>query len=151
MSLEFAAEKYEKDHPAQAAGIFALLGFEEDLLRPAQDDQILRCRTTELFGWIAGALLGGADRQALAYLFHAALARMAVNACIRIREKTGISAAALSGGVFQNQLLVRLCADQLEEAGFQVLTHSMLPPNDGGICLGQAVYGARYLEKQREV
>ena len=45
---------------------------------------------------------------------------------------------ALSGGVFQNLLLLRLTKAQLEAQGFAVLLHSMIPPNDGGLCLGQA-------------
>ncbi len=47
---------------------------------------------------------------------------------------------ALSGGVFQNRLLVRLTKSSLEAKGFKVLIHSLIPPNDGGIALGQAAY-----------
>ena len=45
-------------------------------------------------------------------------------------------------------LLLELCRNKLEHDGFRVLTHSLVPPNDGGIALGQAVYGARKLEKE---
>ena len=64
------------------------------------------------------------------------------------QEQTGISTAALSGGVFQNRLLLELTVTLLEQAGIRVLTHSLVPPNDGGIALGQAVYGQYQLEKQ---
>jgi len=111
------------------------------------ESDILRCRTTWLFAWITKAYLKGAGKEALSYLFHAALAVMAGMTCIRIREDTGIRTVALSGGVYQNQLLLRLSTGFLEQADFQVLIHSLLPPNDGGICLGQAVYGARYLAR----
>jgi hydrogenase maturation protein HypF len=62
---------------------------------------------------------------------------------VRAREQTGITTAALSGGVFQNSLLVEKCVSLLSAAGFTVLTHSLVPPNDGGIALGQA-YAAMF-------
>ena len=49
---------------------------------------------------------------------------------------------------FTFALLLELCRNKLEHDGFRVLTHSLVPPNDGGIALGQAVYGARKLEKE---
>ena len=52
--------------------------------------------------------------------------------------------AALSGGVFQNRLLLRLCDEALQQRGFTVLKHSLVPPNDGGIALGQAIYAMYY-------
>ena len=100
--------------------------------------------TTALAAEIAARYL--ADRSAdnrmhLAYQFHSALCAMTVSACEALRRETGISVCALSGGVFQNRLLTRLCRDALEAAGFTVLLHSVIPPNDGGIALGQALYG----------
>ena len=77
-------------------------------------------------------------RRALAYAFHAALADGIAAACVRLREIHGIGTAALSGGVFQNRLLVQLTEARLHAAGFRVLRHHLIPPNDGGICIGQA-------------
>ena len=84
--------------------------------------------------------LAGDDAAYLAYYFHRALAQMSTDACCQIRKKYGINTAALTGGCFQNTLLLGLCDDMLKERGFKVLTHHMVPPNDGGIALGQAVY-----------
>ena len=65
-------------------------------------------------------------------------------ACRSLRDATGLETAALSGGVFQNLLLLERTVASLERAGFRVLVHSRVPPNDGGISLGQAaVAGAR--------
>ncbi len=62
--------------------------------------------------------------------------------CAEIRANTGVHTVALSGGVFQNVLLTTRLVDALEEDGFSVLTHSRVPPNDGGISLGQAAVAA---------
>ena len=70
---------------------------------------------------------------------------MALAACLRAREETGCNTAALTGGCFQNTLLLELTESKLEAAGFRVLTHRLIPPNDGGICLGQAVYAMERL------
>ena len=63
-------------------------------------------------------------------------------ACERARETAGVTTVALTGGCYQNQLLLELSARALCERGFVVLTHGMVPPNDGGIALGQAVVAA---------
>jgi hydrogenase maturation protein HypF len=59
-----------------------------------------------------------------------------------LRERTGLGTVALSGGVFQNLLLLQNVVGLLEEAGFTVLTHRRVPCNDGGISFGQAVVAA---------
>ena len=61
-------------------------------------------------------------------------------ACLNARKESGRGTAALSGGVFQNQLLLKMVDEGLQKEGFKVLRHRLVPPNDGGIALGQAVY-----------
>jgi len=80
-----------------------------------------------------------APRAAIALRFHNTIARMILEVCQDISAKTGIKAAALSGGVFQNRLLTRKTKALLESAGLRVYTHQRVPCNDGGISLGQAV------------
>ncbi len=58
-----------------------------------------------------------------------------------VKSQNGGKTVALTGGVFQNRLLVRLLSDNLKSAGFNVLTYGSIPPNDGGIALGQLVVG----------
>lgn len=75
--------------------------------------------------------------------FHRSLAEMIVSGAVKCRELTGLRKVALSGGVFQNLLLLHLCEELLRKEGFTCLTHSLVPPNDGGIALGQA-FAAMY-------
>ena len=74
--------------------------------------------------------------------FHNAVADMIAATCRELRSRTGRDVVALSGGVFQNVLLLTRTVALLEAAGFRVLTHSRIPPNDAGISLGQAVVAA---------
>jgi hydrogenase maturation protein HypF len=71
--------------------------------------------------------------------FHRTIAEMILAVCQRIRAETGLREVALSGGMFQNVTLLGLTVPLLREAGFTVYTHSLVPPNDGGIALGQAM------------
>jgi hydrogenase maturation protein HypF len=70
--------------------------------------------------------------------FHATMAHTIVETCRRLRKETGIATVALSGGVMQNRVLLAAAVPLLEADGFDVLTHGRVPPNDGGLCLGQA-------------
>jgi hydrogenase maturation protein HypF len=74
----------------------------------------------------------------IAARFHNAVAGLVVAAAARLRETTGVTTVALSGGVFQNVLLLERCVAGLEAERFTVLTHHRVPPNDGGVSLGQA-------------
>ncbi len=71
--------------------------------------------------------------------FHQTIAEMILAVCQHVRAETGLREVALSGGVFQNVTLLGLTVPLLREAGLKVYTHSLVPPNDGGIALGQAV------------
>ena len=71
--------------------------------------------------------------------FHRTVARLVVETCRKIHLDNRLDRVVLSGGVFQNTLLLALVVDGLKEAGFEVYTHHLVPTNDGGISLGQAV------------
>jgi hydrogenase maturation protein HypF len=80
----------------------------------------------------------------IAARFHHGVAALIEAGCVLLRKSSGLGTVALSGGVFQNMLLLQATAARLEARGFRVLTHSRVPCNDGGISLGQAVIaGAR--------
>ena len=87
---------------------------------------------------IVGDLRSGVAGGAVAAGFHAAVAALIVDAAQRQRHETGIDRVALTGGVFQNMLLVDRARRALTAHGFRVLTHRLVPPNDGGLALGQA-------------
>jgi hydrogenase maturation protein HypF len=89
-------------------------------------------------------LRAGVPVPVIAARFHAGVVHAIAGACERARTATGLTTVALSGGVFQNALLVERVVARLEADGFHVLTHVRVPPNDGGISFGQAaVAGAR--------
>ncbi len=80
----------------------------------------------------------GVEVATIAARFHNAVAAMVAEMCRRLRTATGLNEVALSGGVWQNVLLLERTLARLEAAGFTVYTHHLVPPNDGGLALGQA-------------
>ena len=116
--------------------------------RPGESTQPLEprlhLRARDLVWAAAEDLRGGAPAGVVATRFHRGLADGVVAACRAVRAERGFTTVACSGGVFQNALLLGLVVDGLEADGFRVLLHSRVPPNDGGISLGQAACaGAR--------
>jgi hydrogenase maturation protein HypF len=129
MELQWAAEAaLARDPHAAPPYRFGLTGPE---LQPAP---VLRAIVADRRAGLAtGALAAG---------FHVAVARAVGDAATSVRARTGIEVVALSGGVFQNTLLLGLARVELAARGFTVLTHRQLPPNDGGLALGQAAVAA---------
>ncbi|GAB4436857.1 MAG: carbamoyltransferase HypF [Chloroflexi bacterium OHK40] len=90
-------------------------------------------------------LARGTGLATLAGRFHRTVAESLAAACRRAREGSGLGTVALSGGVFQNRLLLEQLVGLLEADGFSVLLNRRVPPNDGGLSLGQAVVAAARL------
>ncbi len=102
----------------------------------------LRIAGADLVRAVTCDLLAGVGAGVIAARFHNGVAETIVAACLLLRERCGLGVVALSGGVFQNLLLLDRTVAGLERAGFRVLVHSQVPPNDGGISLGQAAVAA---------
>ncbi|MBR5913932.1 MAG: carbamoyltransferase HypF [Selenomonadaceae bacterium] len=96
--------------------------------------------TEKLFEEILTRRLEGYEVGALARFFHEGLAEIIASTCEEIKNSYNIKTVALSGGVFQNSLLTSLTVVKLNLHGFKVLLNKMIPPNDGGICIGQAAF-----------
>lgn len=94
---------------------------------------------------IATAVRAGAVAAEVAQRFHRTLVGMLAEAAHMASHETGLKTVALSGGVFQNQLLAEALAHELESNGYKVLMHEQVPTNDGGISLGQAAIGREFL------
>jgi hydrogenase maturation protein HypF len=93
---------------------------------------------------IVEALDKNAPKEEIAYAFHNSLTKALTGMAVEIRRRTGLNRAVLSGGCFQNRLLLESSMADLLQAGFEVFFHEQIPTNDGCISLGQAVAaGAR--------
>ncbi|MFE0701115.1 carbamoyltransferase HypF [Streptomyces sp. NPDC058872] len=96
-----------------------------------------------LLAAVTADVLDGTPAAVVAARFHHAVARLVRALCAAAREETGVETVALTGGVFVNAVLSTACAEGLRKDGFAVLRHRLVPPNDGGLALGQLVVAAR--------
>lgn len=108
-------------------------------IQPGDPFQVM---ASDLVRAAADDVRAGVERATIAARFHRGVAGAIVDGCALARELTGLSTVALTGGVFQNVLLLTTAADALEVRGFRVLTHHRVPTNDGGLSLGQAAVAA---------
>ncbi|MGD0650455.1 MAG: hypothetical protein ABSA97_04855, partial [Verrucomicrobiia bacterium] len=84
----------------------------------------------------------GEDVGMIAAKFHNSVAAAILRTCQWMRDERGIETVALSGGVFQNELLLCRTVEALQTQEFKVFTNTLVPPNDGGLALGQAAVAA---------
>ena len=133
MELEMAADETED-------------GFYPAAVKEAPDALVLD--TLAIFRGVVGDRLAGVPAGVIAARFHNSLVRLLACACDLIRERTGLNLVALSGGVMQNALLFTRLHRALAERGFEVLTHTLTPPNDGSISLGQVAVAAARMEER---
>jgi hydrogenase maturation protein HypF len=139
IELEMASRVQDPKSRIQATGY--PFDIEED--RDGNDGEgtgsavVIRLR--RLFEALIADRQGGAPVGEIAYRFHVTVAEMMGATCEQIAHETGLRTVALSGGCFQNRLLLALVVPRLYDLGLRVLLHRHVPCNDGGISLGQAV------------
>ena len=151
--LQFAAEAAEKaGKSAQADALLARWKADGTLQAPPAERAItitdgrFLLTSNDLFCHLLQYRLQNVSSDILSLAFHRGLAAAIRDACKNAREITGCSTAALTGGVFQNTLLLHLTQNALEKDGFHVLHHSIIPSNDGGIAVGQALFAMQCLK-----
>ncbi|MCX5207942.1 carbamoyltransferase HypF [Kitasatospora sp. NBC_00240] len=124
-------------------------------LRPAEDGtgpggERLVADPGPVLAAMAADLRAGAAPGLLAARFHRAVAGLVRRVCGLARAQHGLETVALTGGVFANVLLSSDCARELRADGFTVLRHRLVPPNDGGLALGQLMVAARLAAGEAE-
>jgi len=111
--------------------------------------QSLLISAKPLFQRAEEGILKGVQEGRIALGFHYAVADMILETCKRIREKESVDTVALTGGVFQNKILMERTLALLRSNGFQPYYNVSVGPNDGGICLGQNYIAMKYLTKKQ--
>jgi hydrogenase maturation protein HypF len=136
VELEMAAHSFifEKELDQAVSGIKESYPY-----RIVEDKGMRIVHLKDLLSAVVESLRQDVPNGMIAVRFHSTVAQMIDEMCRLISDNTGIKQVALSGGVFQNRLLLRKTVGVLESSGFQVFTHRQVPCNDGGISLGQAV------------
>ncbi len=144
------------DYAAQAAIEMEMLapddvtGFKPYPFTIAEDEKPAVIKLKELISAVVNDVQNGVKPDVVSARFHRTMAEIILEMCRLISKKSGLKTVALSGGVFQNRLLFNLAIDSLENEGFQVLSHRVVPCNDGGISLGQAVVANCQIEDGKE-
>ncbi len=116
-----------------------------------RDSEPFHVDSFAILGHVAHDMLSGVNPRVVAMRFHNSIAAAIHESARRMAGRTGIRTVGLTGGCFQNKVLTERAASLLENGGFQVLLHENVPPNDGGIALGQAVAALARLDGNARV
>jgi len=135
MAVQFAAEREWE------AGGGRIEGYPIGLVPSENSDTTWMVDWRPMISAVLDDLRRGHRSELVTARFHVGLAEGAV----RVAQAAGLPRVVLTGGCFQNRLLLSLVRQGLESAGFTVYSHGLVPPNDGGLSLGQAVVAAHRL------
>jgi hydrogenase maturation protein HypF len=137
MVLEALAEEYILNHPEETPAYpFALVS----LKRESGNDPspLFSIELRPMWEALLEDLQNNSERSVMAAKFHRGLADAIASLVVLLQDRSLFHQVALTGGVFQNCVLLELVRDRIAAMGLEVLTHSQVPPNDGGLSLGQA-------------
>jgi len=115
-----------------------------------QDQTPAKLEVTSMIRAIVNDIQRNLPIPEIAMRFHCTIANLLAAACLKAREQTGLNVVALSGGVFQNRLLLEQLMLRLDAMSFQVYINRRVPPNDGGLSLGQLAVAAARLQKRED-
>jgi len=136
IELETIAEQ-ERGNPQAIPYPFDVAPFED----PRQPMQLL---CPSIFRGILTDYQQGVPIPLIAARFHQTIAAASAEICHQARQRTGVNQVGLTGGVFQNLLLTEMLEQRLQELDFQVFKHQQVPPNDGGLALGQVAIASYF-------
>ena len=109
----------------------------------SREEAPLQLDFSPMFPEILADIAAGIKNDVIAHRFHSTVASATTDICLNIAASSGLERVILSGGVFQNRLLSEMVYTALSRKGLSVFTHRLVPPNDGGIALGQAAIAGR--------
>ncbi len=124
-------------------------GSKERLPYDISEEKVLHLDLGPAIRTLAEKRINGSPSGPLIFSFHVTLAGAFADMAVRIRKRTGLNRVALSGGCFQNRILLEGTIRGLEDARFEVFSHHVVPTNDGGVALGQAICAASLIERKR--
>ena len=140
---------YEGQAPMEFEGVGEMAETGTYPYQLLQEDGMLVIDPDPLVCALVADVTQGAPAGVVSARFHNAVAAFLADAGSRLARQAGLGTVVLSGGCFQNQRLVEGLSSALAAEGFQVLTHSLVPANDGGIALGQAWVAASRLADEK--
>ncbi|MBT7084891.1 MAG: carbamoyltransferase HypF, partial [Desulfobacterales bacterium] len=111
------------------------------------EDEVRRISVRPIIKGVVSDMGKGADATYISTKFHLTLIRLFSEICKTIRAENELNNVVLSGGVFQNSILLKGIIGELEKNNFKIFTHKNVPANDGGLSLGQAVVAAAIAER----
>jgi hydrogenase maturation protein HypF len=130
---------YEAEAAMLLESLAAEAGAEPGYAFEVRDGEIQRIEWRGVVAAVVRDVLGGVPAAVIAARFHAGVAMLVAEVATRLRARGAGGVVGLTGGVFQNAVLTERTAAALGQAGFEVAIHRLVPPNDGGLALGQAV------------
>jgi hydrogenase maturation protein HypF len=142
-AMEMEAQLPDADQMADADPLACAAGYAFSLPWAEEEMSTISIDPAPVLRALVADLRRGTPAAVMAERFHGSVAAMVLALSLRMRDKEGLDTVALSGGVWQNTRLLAMVKAACEARGFRVLCHHLVPPNDGGLALGQAAIASQ--------